>query len=102
MSPQENNIGEATDDAERRFPLDGVAHERGIAIGFELVHVTQPFEGAVDHLIDKAMRPIEASDFGDEALPDAKMTPFERDQIAELEQSVSAAGFDDVLGRECG
>ena len=85
---------------ERRFPLQNVTHERAAVAGMELVDMAQTLEDAVHHLVDEAARPVDFHDFGGEALADSEMSPFEGDQIAELQHAGQSSRLDDAFTRE--
>ena len=51
VAAQEEAVGKASDDAERRHPFECVAHGSDAVVKLKFVKVTQPFEGTLNHLV---------------------------------------------------
>ncbi len=61
------------------------------------MHMTEPFERAVDHLIDETVGAVQCGNFGNEALRHPKMTALECNEVAEFEQTLGPPWFNDAL-----
>lgn len=61
------------------------------------MNVAEPFEGSFDHFVNKSVRAVERGDPGDESLSDAKMAAFKGDEVAQLEEALRPAGFNDTF-----
>ena len=98
VTAQEEQVGKAANHTEGRFPFQCITHERRTAVCFELMHVTEPLEGAFDHFINKTVRAIDFRNASDEPLSDAEVTAFKRNEITELKNTFHSAGLDNSLG----
>jgi hypothetical protein len=97
VTTQEEKVGETTNKTEGRFPLKGIAHSSYSIFKFEFVHVPEPFERALNHLIDESLWPIECSDSRHEALLHSEVSALECDDIADFEQTMCSTRFNDAL-----
>ena len=84
VTAQEEKIGDAAEYAQRRFPLQQIAHERAAVSGMELVDMAQSFESAADHLVHEPARPVHFDDPGREALADSEVSSLHGDPVSEL------------------
>src|SRR5438067_2103069 len=73
----EERVADRADEAERRFPLEEVAHESAARDAVKFVNVAQSPERAASHLVDEAARPIEFDDLRGESLCQSKVLSFE-------------------------
>ncbi len=85
MAMQEENVCESSQETEGCLPPQGVAHERSVVVGKELVQVVQGLERSSDHLVGKELH---ADDAGMELLPNKQMAGFEDDEIAQAQRSL--------------
>jgi hypothetical protein len=97
VTTQEEKVGETTNKTEGRFPLEDIAHSSHSIFKFEFVHVPEPFERALNHLIDESLWPVECSDSRHEALLHSEVSALECDDIADFEQAMCSTRFNDAL-----
>ena len=97
VTTQEEKVGETTNKTEGRFPLEDIAHRSYAIFEFEFVHVPEPFERALNHLIDESLWPVERSDSRHEALFHSEVPALECDDIADFEQAMCSTRFNDAF-----
>lgn len=97
VTTQKEKVGETTNKTEGRFPLEDIAHRSYAIFEFEFVHVPEPFERALNHLIDESLWPVERSDSRHEALFHSEVPALECDDIANYEQTVCSTRLHDAF-----
>jgi hypothetical protein len=102
VATEKEQVGEVSNKAEGRFPLQGVSHDRQLVLRFEFMDMAEPLERAVDHLIDEPVGSVQYGNFGNEALSHTEMPAFKGDQIIKFEKTLQSAGFDNAFRRKRG
>src|SRR5262249_18397681 len=102
VAREEEELGEAAREGERRGVVEDVAHQRAArAVVAELVVVVEAGERPADLRVAEAVRPVEGGDPAREAQPQAEVARLPGDLLAELEQPARPAG-DGPLARAGG
>ena len=97
VTTQKEKVGETTDKTEGRFPPEDIAHRSYAIFEFEFVHVREPFERALNHLINESLWPVERSDSRHEALFHSEVPALECDDIADYEQAMCSTRLHDAF-----
>ena len=81
-------IDDLSKKSEWRCPHQRIFHQSSFFRRKELVNVLERLKSALDHFVNKQLRPLKLNNLDGQPLPHPKMCPLERHRLSEADRSI--------------
>src|SRR5438128_2511456 len=92
MTFEQKSVDDLSQNTKRRCPCERVAHQRSTVPFGEFVKVRERLEIALDHLVNKQVRPVKHDNFDGQSLADSEMLTLKSHGLPQSDLAVGHTG----------